>query len=362
MPHRLSDIADAIGARLEGDGDIVVVSLAEPAEAGPDDLALCMQKKYADDLKAGAARAAVLWDGADPAGFDLDAMLFVKRPRLALHVAAGMFAPEPRLEPGVHPTAHVDPTAVVGADAAIGPMCVVGAGAAIGRGARLIGQVWIGAGARVGDDCLIHPQVHIGERVRIGDRFIAQSGARIGTDGFSFVTPEKSTAENVRENLGEGEVREQSWLKIESLGGVEIGDDVEVGAGTCIDAGTIRATSVGSGTKIDNQVHIAHNCRIGRDCLLCGQVGMAGSADIGDRVVLAGQVGVGDNVRVGADVVAGGASVIMTSVPAGRAVLGHPAHRMEDALINFKHVRRLPRLAKQVAEILNRLPKSGADG
>ncbi len=364
MSYRLSDIANSIGARLEGDGGMVVSSLAEPAEAGPDSLALCMQKKYLDDLRAGAARSAVLWEGADVEGLDLEAMLFVERPRLALHRATGMFASEPRLEPGVHPTAHVDPAAVVGEGAAIGPMCVVGPDAVIGSGARLLGQVWVGAGSRVGDDCLLHPQVHIGERVRIGDRFVAQCGARIGADGFSFVTPEKSAVEEVRENLSAagGELRDQSWLKIESLGGVEIGDDVEVGAGTCIDSGTIRSTKVGDGTKIDNLVQIAHNCRIGRDCLLCGQVGLAGSADIGDRVVLAGQVGVSDNVRVGSDVVAGGASAIMASVPAGRAVLGHPAHRMEDALTNFKHFRRLSRLAAQVADLRKRLPEDGGNG
>ena len=166
--------------------------------------------------------------------------------------------------------------------------------------------------------------------VTIGDRVILNPGVSLGADGFSFVTPEKSGVEEIRQSLGErAEIRQQHWTRIHSLGGVEIGDDVEIGANSTVDRGTIRATRIGRGTKIDNLVQVGHNCLVGEDCLLCGLVGIAGSARIGNRVVLGGQVGVSDNIFVGDDVIAGGATKIFTNAPAGRVLLGSPAVKME---------------------------------
>jgi UDP-3-O-[3-hydroxymyristoyl] glucosamine N-acyltransferase len=241
---------------------------------------------------------------------------------------------------------------VIGEGAAIGPFVVVGRGAVIGARARIASHVSVAEGAVIGDDALLLQGVRIGARVLIGDRFIAQAGGVIGSDGFSFVTPEKSTVEMARENLGKDvQANAQSWTRIHSLGTVEIGDDVETGANVTIDRGTIRATRIGRGTKLDNQVHIGHNVQVGEDCLLCGQVGIAGSARIGDRVVMAGQCGVSDNIFVGDDVVAGGATKIFTNAPAGRILLGSPAVKMESHVEMQKALRRLPRLAKQVAEL-----------
>jgi UDP-3-O-[3-hydroxymyristoyl] glucosamine N-acyltransferase len=188
--------------------------------------------------------------------------------------------------------------------------------------------------------------------VKIGHRFICQPGAVVGADGFSFVTPEKSGVEEIRASLGKrDEIRAQSWARIHSLGAVSLGDDVELGANVAIDRGTIRDTVIGSGTKLDNLVHIGHNVQVGRDCLLCGQVGIAGSAKIGDRVVLGGQCGVNDNIFVGDDVIAGGATKIFTNAPAGRVLLGYPAVKMETHVEMQKALRRLPRLSAKVAEL-----------
>jgi UDP-3-O-[3-hydroxymyristoyl] glucosamine N-acyltransferase len=181
----------------------------------------------------------------------------------------------------------------------------------------------------------------------------------VGSDGFSFVTPEKSGVERVRESLGhQGEIVAQSWTRIHSLGGVEIGDDVEIGANTAIDRGTIRATRIGRGTKLDNLVHVGHNVEVGEDSLLCGQVGIAGSARIGNRVVLGGQCGVNDNIFVGDDVVAGGATKIFTNAPAGRVLLGSPAVKMEAHVEMMKALRRLPRLFEQVRDLQKAVSKS----
>ena len=218
----------------------------------------------------------------------------------------------------------------------------------------------IAEGAVIGDDALILQGVRIGARVRIGDRVILQPGASVGNDGMSFVTPEKSTVEQVRESLGQVEAANQSWTRIHSLGSVRIGDDVEIGANAAIDRGTIRDTVVGNGCKIDNLVHLAHNVVTGEHCLFAALVGVAGSTTIGDRVVFGGQVGVVDNVTIGSDVVAGGGTKILSNVPAGRAVLGYPAVKMETHVETYKALRRLPRLAATVAALQKAVSKPGS--
>ena len=357
MPHLLKDIAQALGAEAVGDGNIAIAGAAEPASAGPQDLALAMDPRYADGLRSGAARAALLWPGADWQSFGLEAAIFAPRGRLALSHLTRMLDPGPRIAPGIHPMALIDDTAQIAPDAAIGPFVTIGAGVVIGSGARIAAHVSIAEGARIGPDALIHPGARIGARVMIGCRFICHSGAVIGADGFSFVTETASGVEEIRATLGKrDEIRDQHWTRIHSLGAVVIGDDVEVGANTCIDRGTIRSTEIGSGTKLDDLVHIGHNVRIGRDCLLCGQTGVAGSAVIGDRVVLGGQCGVSDNIFVGNDVIAGGATKIYTNAPAGRVLLGSPAIRMETHVALQKALRRLPRLFSRVAALEGAAP------
>lgn len=357
MGHRIGDIAKALGAEAEGDLALVVTGASEPQAAGPDQLALAMDPRYADGIGKGKARAAVVWPGADWRAMGLKAAIFAPRSRLAMAGLTRLMDPGPAIMPGVHPLAVVEPSAEIGAGAAIGPFVVIGAGVIIGPGARIASHVSIAEGARIGAEALILQGARIGARVTIGDRFICQPGAVIGADGFSFVTPEKSGVEEIRETLGSrAEIKDQTWTRIHSLGAVTIGDDVEIGANVCIDRGTIRDTLIGSGTKMDNLVHIGHNVQIGRDCLLCGQVGIAGSARIGDRVVLAGQCGVNDNIFVGNDVIAGGATKIFTNAPAGRVLLGYPAVKMESHVEMQKALRRLPRLAARVAA----LEKGGA--
>ncbi len=359
MAYSIQQIADALAARVEGDASIIIDRPAEPAEAGPGDLALAMSPRYADGLSKGQARAAILWDGADWQEMGLEAAVFVPRPRYAMSGLTQLMDPGPEIAPGIHATAIIAPDAEIGENAAIGPFVVVGAGAMIGANARIASHSSIAEGARIGADALILQGVRIGAGVRIGDRFIAQPGAVIGSDGFSFVTPEKSAVENVRETLGDaGDAEQQGWVRIHSIGGVEIGDDVEVGANTTIDRGTIRATRIGSGTKIDNLVQVGHNVQVGMDCLLCGMVGVAGSTQIGNNVVLGGQVAVADNMSIGDAVVAAMGSTILSNVPMGRAVMGYPAVKMQSNVEAYKGLRRLPRLMAQVAELQKAVFKS----
>lgn len=347
MGYSISEIAEALGARFEGDGTLQIDRAAEPLQASETALALAMDQKYAEGLAGGQAQAGILWDGADWQSLGLKAAIFVPRPRYAMSGLTQLLDPGPDIAPGIHPTAFVDPSAQIGAGAAIGPFTLIAADVVIGANARIASHVSIEAGARIGDDAMILNGVRIGHHVQIGHRFIAQPGCVVGADGFSFVTPDKSNVETARETLGDpGETRAQSWTRIHSLGAVTVADDVEIGANATIDRGTIRSTSIGQRTKIDNLVHIGHNCQVGQDCLLCGMVGIAGSTKIGDRVVLAGQVGVGDNLFVGDDVIAGGATKIMTNAPAGRVLLGYPAVKMDTHIEIQKALRRLPRFMK----------------
>ncbi len=352
MAHSIREIATALGAEAAGDLDLTVTHASEPASAGEGALALAMDPKYAAGLAQGQAQVALLWPGADWQGLGLKAAIFAPRGRLAMAGLSRMLDPGPQIAAGVHPMAVVDPSAQLGAGAAVGPFVTIGAGARIGPGARIASHVSIAEGAVIGSDALILQGARIGARVKIGDRFICQPGAVIGSDGFSFVTPERSGVEEIRATLGHREeIRQQSWTRIHSLGAVSIGDDVEIGANCAIDRGTIRDTVIGSGTKLDNLVHVGHNVQVGRDCLLCGQVGIAGSSRIGDRVVLAGQCGVNDNIFIGDDVICGGATKVFTNAPAGRVLLGYPAVKMESHVEIQKALRRLPRLAARVAAL-----------
>ncbi len=349
MAFTLSDLARALNARLEGDADLTILRAAEPGAAGPDDLAVALEPRFAERLTKGRARAAVLWDGADWQALGLEGALFLPASRNAMAALTQTLDPGPEIAPGIHPSAVIDPAARIGEGAAIAPLAVIGAGAQIGARARIGAHVSIAAGAVIGEDVLLHPGVRIGARVWIGARFIAQPGVVIGGDGFSFIPVARGASDAPPPS------------RIHSLGGVRIGDDVEIGALSVVDRGTIKDTVIGNGTKIDNQVQIAHNVEIGDNCLICGQAGVAGSARVGNRVVLGGRTAVNDNIFVGDDVVAAGATNIFSNAPAGRILMGSPAMKAEQHMELLRAMRRLPRwgrkleaLQADVAGLLNR--------
>lgn len=364
MGYTIADIARQIGAQCAGDTDMIIARAAEPADAGPDDLAMAMSPRYAGSLSDGSARAAMLWDGADYRALGLRAAIFPARPRLAMARMTSMLDQGQGFDAGfgtgIHPSALIDPSADIGEDVAIGPMSIVGPRARIGAGSIIGPHCFIGMDATLGEAGFLREMVSIGARVTIGARFIAQPGARLGGDGFSFVTPEVSGIERARETLGDqGDIASQSYVRIHSLGAVRLGDDVEMGANATIDNGTIRDTIIGNGCKFDNFAHIGHNVRMGNDCLICGQVGVAGSTVVGNNVVLGGQTGVGDNLFIGDNVITGGATKVLANVPAGRVMLGYPATKMDSQLEIYKSLRRLPRLLRDIAELKKAVFKSG---
>lgn len=352
MAYTIEQIATALGAKALGAVDIEVDSVAEPADAAPTQLALAMKPEYAEVLPQGRARAAMLWEGADFQALGLEAAIISPRPRFALSGLSAMMDPGQGWEEGIHPTAVIHDTASLGEGVSVGPLSVICKGAAIGACTIIGPQCFVGADATIGESGFLREGVRIGARVQIGKRFVAQPSTVIGSDGFSYVTPEVSGPEKVRQTLGDqGEIKAQKHARIHSLGAITIGDDVEVGSNCAIDRGTVRDTVIGSGTKIDNLVQIGHNSVIGADCLLCGQVGLAGSVKVGDNVVMAGQTGVADNIFVGDNVITGGATKLMSNVPKGRVMLGYPAIQMDSQMEIYKGLRRLKRLFKDVAEL-----------
>jgi len=352
MSYTVKQIADALGAQVLGASDIMIDRVAEPASAGPNDLALAMGEKYAADLSQGHAKAAMLWDGADWEALGLKAAIIAPRPRFAMSGLSEMMDPGQGFGTGIHPSAVIDPSAKIGENTHVGPLTVIGAGVTIGDNCSIGPQCFIGTDSQIGEGSSLREAVTIGARVRIGARFIAQPGVRIGGDGFSFVTPEPSGVEQVRKTLGDqGELKAQSWSRIHSLGGVQIGDDVEIGANTCIDRGSIRDTIIGNGVKFDNLTQIGHNVIIGDDSLICGLVGVAGSTVVGRNVVLGGQTGISDNLTIGDNVITGGGTKVLTSIPAGRVMMGYPAVKMDTHIDGYKSIRRLPRLFRDVAAL-----------
>ena len=359
MAYSVGEIAKALGVDALGALDIEITCLSEPADAGPNDLALATKPQYAEQLSKGRARVAMLWDGADWQALGLEAAIIVPRPRYAMSGLTAMMDRGEGWGDGIHPSAIIDPGAELGAEVHIGPLTVVGPRARIGAGTRIGPQVTIGADAQIGENGLIREGVRIAARVRIGKRVIINPGAVLGGDGFSFVTPEMSGAEKVRKTLSDqDDTKAQSYARIHSLGSVRIGDDVEIGSNTTIDRGTIRDTVIGDRTKLDNIVMIGHNSVIGTDTLICGMAGMAGSVTIGNHVVLGGQVGVVDNIFIGDRVIAGGGTGILSNVPAGRVIMGYPAMKMDSHIEMYKGLRRLSRLYKEVASLKKAVFKS----
>ncbi|MEM8632872.1 MAG: UDP-3-O-(3-hydroxymyristoyl)glucosamine N-acyltransferase [Pseudomonadota bacterium] len=350
MEYSVAEIAEALGGVAVGETGLHVDHAGEPGSTGATGLALALKPEYAEALTSDATRVALLWEDADWRGLGLSAAVLVSRPRAAMADLSALFDPGHDRWTGIHETAVIDPTASLGAGTTVGPFTVIGAGARVGAGSQIGAHCVIGSETDLGDGAILHPRVTLQPRIRIGARFIAHPGAVVGADGFSFVTPETLKLEEARSTLGtaerKGDGTDSRWRRIASLGTVEIGDDVEIGANSSVDRGTVRATRVGRGTKIDNIVQVGHNAVIGEDVLICSMSGVAGSATVGNRVVLGAKAGVNDNITIGDDVVVAGASRVFTNVPAGRMVMGDPAVKMETNLEIYKALRRLPRLLR----------------
>lgn len=331
--EELSELVKGILTKVE---DSQIDKVLPPSLADENTLALALGEKEIEDLKETKAKCALV-----PLGVNLPfiSTIEVERPRLAMMTLLNVFYEAPDYTVGIHKTATVHPEALLGKNVSIGPNVVISRGAVIGDNAKLLANVYVGKFVHVGEDSLFHPGVNIGDFVKIGKRCIIHHGASIGADGFSFVT---ETPDNIETARKEGEIKggkeNQKIYKIPSLGSVEIGDDVEIGANTAIDRGTIENTKIGDQTKIDDLVMIGHNCKIGKACMIVSQVGIAGSCTIGDRVVIAGQAGLKDHTEIGDDSIILAKAGITKSFPAKSVVMGAPAVPRKDFIKRMKYL------------------------
>jgi len=332
---KLSELAERLECRLEGDGDLDVQRVTGIEDAGPGDVTFFANARYAAALRTTRASAVILGEDAGAAPC---AMLRTKNPYLAFARAVGLFADDWKPAPGVHPRAWVTDGATIASDASVGAFAVVEEGARIGARTIVYPHVTIARGAEIGDDCVIHARVSIRERARIGHRVVIQDGAVIGSDGYGFARAADGT-----------------HVKIPQVGGVVIEDDVEIGANTTIDRPAVGETRIRAGAKIDNLVQIAHGVTIGRNVLLAAQVGIAGSTTIEDAVTLAGQVGVAGHLTIGKGTLATAQTGIPNSVDAGSFISGYPAIPNRDWLKSSAIFRKLPELRKTIAELEQRV-------
>ncbi len=333
--HTLSEIADLVGGTVDGDAQIVVRSAAPIQTAGPGDLSFVANPKYSHFMATTRAEALVLAPGVD---CDRLPVIRHENPYLAFATAIDLLYPnEPLIPKGIDASAVIVKTEGIDSTTRIGPLCTVGDGGRIGANCQLVASVNIGADVQIGEGCIIYPGVTIMNGCRIGDRVIIHPGVVIGSDGFGFA--ESPTG----------------LKKIKQVGWVEIGDDVEIGSNTTIDRGAIGPTRIGSGTKIDNLVQIAHNVEIGEHSIVVAQVGISGSTKIGNGVVLAGQVGLVGHIEIGDGVQVGAQSGINKSIPAGKKVFGTPARDIMETNRIQASMTRLPDLFKRVRKIEKKL-------
>jgi UDP-3-O-[3-hydroxymyristoyl] glucosamine N-acyltransferase len=353
--HRLDAIASSIGGRCEGDGSIEVDRPCEPADAlAAADLPLLFSADALGRLQSDEPRAAIVVDGLALPPNRFAGVVRVARPRYALAKLLPLFLPAANHRPGIHPTAILDPAARVSTDVSIGPFSLVGAGVEIGAGCVIDGHVTIGEDCRLGTGCRLHAGVRLGAGTSLGARVILHFNVCLGADGFSYATPEPGSIETVADG-SRVQARNHSIERIPSLGRVIIGDDVEIGANSAVDRGTLGDTLILRGTKIDDLVMIGHNCRIGEDCLIAGQVGIAGSSHIGHRVVLGGQVGIADHLTIGDDAVVMASSGVGRDVAPGMVVGGTPALPRQQLFEQWLGLARLKRMADEIRGFGERL-------
>jgi UDP-3-O-[3-hydroxymyristoyl] glucosamine N-acyltransferase len=332
--YTAEDLARELGGRLEGEGSVTITGVSPLASAEAGQLTFIGEAKYAKHWPASHASAALVADSIDLTPGAGRALIRVAHPDLAMGQALELFAqPVPTPPAGVHPSAVVDPSARIEADAAIGPFCHIGAEAQIGSGAVLHGSVTVGYRSEIGAHSELWPGVVVRERCQLGQRCIAHPNVVIGSDGFGY-------------RPAQGEAGPY-MAKMPHIGTVAIGDDVELGSGTCIDRGKFAATTLGQGCKIDNLVQIGHNCQLGKHVTIAAASAIGGSVTIGDWALLGGGVIVRDHMTLASGVQLAGGAGVGEDLPEPGRYAGRPARPYRQAMREWKALKHLPDLVKR---------------
>jgi UDP-3-O-[3-hydroxymyristoyl] glucosamine N-acyltransferase len=333
--YTAGELAKYLGAKLHGDASAQVSGVASPERARAGDLIYVDSARHHGRASASAAGCVIATKGTRILG---KTVVEVDEPKLAFAKAAALLTKRPAPHPRVHPTAIVASTAKVAPSSFVGPYVVMEDDVSVGEGSVIEAFCFLGQGARVGENCRIHPRVTLYAGAALGNRVEVHAGAVVGADGFGYV-------------FGEG----RHW-KFPQVGGVEIGDDVEIGANATIDRGSLETTQIGTGVKIDNLVQVAHNVRIGGHSVLAAQTGVSGSSTLGKNVIVGGQVGIADHCTLEDGAIAGAQAGIPTgkTIRSGEVVWGTPARPLERFKRQYAWFARLPELAERVRKLESR--------
>lgn len=331
MQYTVEEVAKFVQARVVGSAGVELSGVASITRAEAGDLVFVEDEKHLASALASRASAILAGEFAAGTAAGGKALLISRQPKLAFARAAGMLCPRQKRPPGIHAGAAVDESARLGRNVYIGARAVIGERAEIGEGSSIAAGSVIGAGVTIGRDCEIYPNVTIYSGSRLGDRVIVHAGAVLGSDGFGYVR----------------DAADGHYEKFPQNGKLEIGDDVEIGANATVDRGALEVTRIGRGTKIDNLVHVGHNCQIGEDVVIAAQTGFSGSVTVQNGVVLGGQVGVGEHARIEEGVMLGGqGGVLPGKVLRGKGIVfwGTPAQPLRQYL---KQLAALGKLARK---------------
>lgn len=333
MKKTVKDLAQFLGGTVIGDENREISDVKGLAEAGSDDISFAVEPytEYLPQVHAGA----VITEKEYPAGDNT--LVLVENPRLAFSKLLELFHPRQSVEQGIHPTAIVDESAKIGENTSVMAYAVIGKNVHIGAGSVIYPYVFIGDNVTIGANAAIYPGAVIMENTVMGDNAVIRAHAVIGGEGFGFAT------------------KDGKHMRIPQIGNVTIGDDVEIGACTTIDNGTLGSTKVGRGTKIDNLVHLGHNVEIGEDCFVIAQTGIAGSTKVGNHVIFAGQTGCTGHITIGDNVTFAGKSGIVGNVASNTINAGFPARPHIEWSRTQVYIKKLPDLAKTVKALEKRI-------
>jgi UDP-3-O-[3-hydroxymyristoyl] glucosamine N-acyltransferase len=328
----IQEIAEHVAGKLIGKKDLLITGLEQIEQAQPGQLTFIGNNKYLKLWEHSKASAALVSEGLEltPGNRTL---IRVVSADLALAQVLELFAPAPpRFATGVHETAVVDPTAILGKNVSIGPACYLGPHVRVEDDSVLYANVTVMDESTIGSRSILWPGVVVRERCHVGDDCILHQNASIGSDGFGY----------------RPSVDKKTLVKIPQIGEVFIGNDVEVGANSCIDRGKFSSTRIGDGTKIDNLVQIGHNCCIGQSCIIVAAVAIGGSVTLGDFVTVAGEVAISDHVTIGSHATIGGGSIVISNVESHQFVSGFPAAPHKTTLQQWASIKKLPDILKKL--------------
>jgi UDP-3-O-[3-hydroxymyristoyl] glucosamine N-acyltransferase len=339
----VAQIAELCESRAEGDAQLLITGANTLEDAKRSDLSFVATRKAVESAASSHAGCLLV-----PMSFDQPGtwtLIRVPDPRAAFGRALGVLYAKKRPSPYRHPTSTIALSASVANDCLVGAYAVIGENSKIGSGCSIGSGCAIGDRVSIGENTTLHANVTIYDGTQIGSRVILHSGCVLGADGFGFSL------------VGE------RYEKFPQVGRVEIGDDVEIGANSCVDRGALGATRIGEGTKLDNLVHVAHNCIIGKHVVVAAQTGFSGSVVVGDYAVIGGQAGIGEKAKIESKAVVGGKSGVLTSqkVASGEPVWGIPARPLRQHLKGLAHVARLPVFRAELQELKEKVRRLEAE-